>query len=54
MGWTDSKKPAKIEKDLEKLFPKKNWIEINDTLVRFGKIHGRSRKKEDEILECLL
>jgi len=50
LGWTSSKNPVKIEKDLEKLFPKKYWIKINDTLVRFGKIHGRSRKREDEIL----
>ena len=50
LGWTESRNPLKVEKDLEKLFPKKYWIRINDTLVRFGKIHGRSRKKEDLIL----
>lgn len=50
LSWTDSKNPVKVEKDLEKLFPKKYWGGINDTLVRFGKIHGRSRKGEDEIL----
>jgi len=50
LGWTASKNPAKIEKDLEALFPKKYWREINDTLVRFGKSYGLSRRREDEIL----
>lgn len=53
LGWTNSKNPVKIEKDLEELFPKKYWGGINDTLVRFGKIHGRSRKGEDLILKDL-
>jgi len=39
---------------LEKLFPKKYWIKINDTLVRFGKIHGRSQKREDVILQTFI
>jgi endonuclease-3 len=51
LSWTKSVNPVKIEKDLEKLFPKKYWREINDTLVRFGKIFGTSRKREDEILD---
>ena len=50
MGWTKSSKPEKIEEDLEKLFPKKYWKELNSTLVRFGKTHT-SRKKRDIILE---
>lgn len=54
LGWTKSKNPHIIEKDLEKLFPKKYWRKINETLVRFGKSHGRSRRKEDEILENLI
>jgi len=50
LGWTKELKPEKIEKDLEKLFPKKYWRSINYILVRFGQTHGKSRKKEDEIL----
>jgi len=50
LGWTKNKNPDKIEKDLEKLFPKKYCGLINDTLVRFGKIYGRSKRQEDEIL----
>jgi endonuclease III len=54
LGWADSKNPNKVEKDLEKLFPKKYWKQINGVLVRFGKSYGRSRKKENEILESLI
>ena len=50
LDWTGSKNAHIVEKDLEKLFPKKYWCEINDVLVRFGKSYGLSRKKEDEIL----
>ena len=50
LGWTKHKNPHKIEEDLKKLFPKKHWNKVNETLVRFGKTHT-SRKKKDEILE---
>ena len=53
LGWTNNKNPNKIEKDLEKLFPKKYWKQINEILVRFGKSYGLSRKREDEVLENL-
>jgi len=49
LGWTKNKKPEKIEKDLEALFPKKYWSKINETLVRFGKTYT-SRKEKDELL----
>lgn len=50
LGWTKNSNPAKIEKDLELLFPKNYWNKINQTLVRFGKTH-QSRKQKDKILE---
>ncbi len=50
LGWTKNKNPHKIEKDLERLFPKNYWRKINETLVRFGKTYT-SRKKKDEILK---
>ena len=53
LGWTNNKNPNKIEKDLENLFPKKYWKQINEILVRFGKSYGLSRKREDEVLENL-
>ena len=49
LGWTKNKNPHKIEKDLEKLFPKNYWNKINETLVRFGKTYT-SRKEKDWIL----
>ena len=50
LGWTKNKNPDKIEQDLKKLFPKKHWSKINETLVRFGKTHT-SRKQKDKKLE---
>lgn len=50
MGWTKEKEPHKVEKDLEKLFPREYWNSINWILVRFGQSVGRSRKREDEVL----
>ena len=50
LGWTKHKDPHKIEKDLERLFPRNYWRIINRTLVRFGKTY-QSRKKKDEILD---
>lgn len=50
MGWTRHKKPEEIEKDLEKLFPKKYWRSLNYILVRFGQTY-KSRRKQDEIIK---
>src|SRR3989344_5667298 len=50
LGWTKNKNLHKIEQDLKKLFPKKHWSKINETLVRFGKTHT-SRKQKDKKLE---
>ena len=49
LKWTKQKNRHKIEKDLEKLFPKKYWNSINWILVRFGRAHRT--KDEDKILE---
>ena len=49
LGWTSNTHPHKIEKDLEKLFPKKYWNSINYILVRFGRMYRT--KDEDKILE---
>jgi endonuclease-3 len=52
LGWSKSKSPHKIERDLEALFPSKYWNSINYIVVRFGQ-SVRSRKREDEILSGL-
>jgi len=49
LGWTRHKNPALIEKDLEKLFPRKMWREINWILVRFGQSH--TKREKDLLLE---
>jgi len=53
LGWTKNKNPHKIEKDLEKLFPKRYWNSINYTVVSFGQLYGNSRRNEDKILSKL-
>lgn len=50
LNWTKNKNPHKIEKDLERLFPKKYWNKINQTLVRFGKTYT-SRMEKNKLLE---
>ena len=52
LGWTKNKDKHKIEKDLENLFPRKYWISINYTLVRFGRVYS-TRKKQVEKLRRL-
>ncbi len=52
LKWTKNKKPELIEKDLEKLFPKRHWGKINPVLVRFGQTY-KSRRKQDELLKEL-
>ena len=51
LGWTKNQNPHKIEKDLEKLFPKKYWNSINYIVVSFGQLYGTSRRKEDILLK---
>lgn len=53
LGWSHNSNPHKIEKDLEKLFPKRSWRSLNYVLVRFGRIYGKSRKQEDKLLKEL-
>ncbi|MFA4960314.1 MAG: endonuclease III [Candidatus Pacearchaeota archaeon] len=53
LGWTKNLNPHKVEKDLEKLFPKRYWRSINYIVVRFGRTYWSAgmKKKEDEIIE---
>lgn len=50
LRWTRNHDPKKIEKDLEKLFPRRLWRTVNEICVRFGKTH-MSRKEKDMILD---
>ena len=50
LGWVQSKNPLIIEKELEKLFPRRKWREVNNTLVTFGKTYT-SRREKDGLLE---
>jgi endonuclease-3 len=37
LGWVSTKSPEKTEKELEKILPKKYWMEFNGIFVLFGK-----------------
>ena len=37
LGWTTSKNPAKIEQDLARMLPKKEWIYISHALIWHGR-----------------
>jgi endonuclease-3 len=50
LGWSNQKRPDKIEDELRSLFPKKYWRRINPVLVRFGKTY-LGKKQKNEILE---
>jgi len=47
LGWTKNKTQEKIEKDLEKLFPKRYWGELNWIVVRFGQTYPNRRIKNE-------
>ena len=49
LGWSKHKNPHRIEKDLERLFPKRCWNSINYIVVRFGR--STKRSQEDKILK---
>lgn len=52
LGWTTHTNPDKIEMDLKKLFPKKEWSRINNGLVHFGKTH-QSKTRKNALLEAI-
>ncbi len=37
LGWTDADKPETVERDLMNVVPKKNWNDLNRTIVPFGR-----------------
>ena len=37
LGWSKGKTPERVEKDLQKIVPKKLWREINRAFVQFGR-----------------
>jgi endonuclease III len=37
LGWVNTKKPEETEKELEKILPKKYWMEFNGIFVLFGR-----------------
>lgn len=54
LGWTNSRNPVVVERDLMALFPRRYWGLVNGILVRFGQSVGRSRRREDLVLGKLV
>lgn len=50
LGWTSGRNQEEVEKDLEELFPKEVWGDLNWILVRFGQTY-RSRVEKNRILD---
>ncbi|HVM90835.1 MAG TPA: endonuclease III [Verrucomicrobiae bacterium] len=46
LGWSQGKDPQRVERDLMKLVPEKQWSEINRTMVPFGREICRARTPE--------
>jgi len=49
LGFTGSKDPDKIEKDLEKLLPKEKWRRFSDVLIYHGREICKARNPRHEI-----
>ena len=52
LGWARGTKPAEVEKELERLFPRRRWIEVNQILVGFGQTICRPVRPKCEV--CVL
>lgn len=37
LGWTKGKTPEQVEKDMKALIPEKQWIDVNRSMVQFGR-----------------
>lgn len=37
LGWSKANTPEKVEHDIKLLLPEKEWIQVNRTMVRFGR-----------------
>lgn len=44
LGWVNTKTPNETEEQLQRLFPKKYWTDINIDLVGFGQILCNAKK----------
>lgn len=50
LRWTKHEKQEEVERDLEKIFPRRMWRAINYTLVRFGQTY-KGKKEKNMILD---
>ena len=45
LGWTTSKNPAQIERDLMAIWPEETWVRWHNYMVLFGRYHCTARTK---------
>ncbi|MGL6195087.1 MAG: endonuclease III [Thermoguttaceae bacterium] len=48
LGFSNEKTPEKIEQDLMKLFPEKDWISLSHILIQLGREYCKARKPDCE------
>jgi endonuclease-3 len=46
LGWTRETDPVKVERDLERLIPKSDWIRISHLLIDHGRKTCQARKPD--------
>ncbi|MCX6557754.1 MAG: endonuclease III [Candidatus Aminicenantes bacterium] len=52
LGWAKGKTPATVELELQKIFPRRQWLNVNQVLVGFGQTVCRPRNPK--CAECVL
>lgn len=52
LGWAAGRTPAVVETELERLFPRRNWAQVNQVLVGFGQTI--CRPVNPKCTECIL
>jgi endonuclease-3 len=52
LGWAAGKTPGVVEQELQRLFPKRSWTQVNQVLVGFGQTI--CRPVSPKCMECVL
>lgn len=48
LGLTQNKTPEKIAKDLERIYPRKDWYKVNSLFVLYGRYYCKARMKKSK------
>lgn len=50
LGLTKNRTPEKIAKDLERIYPKKDWYKVNSLFVLYGRYYCKARMKKSNCI----